>query len=67
MQKDISRVRSQWNELIVPGLKIRSLGIHQDQLKSLLQTFEHKPEILITTETWLSENDPFNRFELDDY
>ena len=51
----------------VLGLNIKSFGFHHDQLKILLKTFERKPEILIITETWLTENDPLDRFELDDY
>ena len=50
----------------VLGLNIRSLGFHHDQLKILLETFERKPEIVIITETWLTENDPLDRFELDE-
>ena len=67
MQEDISRVESQWNEVNVVGLNIRFLGFHHDQIKILLEAFERKPEILIITETWLTENDPADRFELDDY
>ena len=66
MHKDISRVESQWSEVNVLGLNIRSLGFHHDQLKILLETFEREPEILIITKTWLTENDPFDRFELDE-
>ena len=67
MHKNTSRIESQWNEVNVLGLNIRSLGFHHDQLKILFETFERKPEKLIITETWLTENDPIDRFELDDY
>ena len=67
MHEYTSRVESQCNEVNVLGLNIRSLGFHHDQLKKVLETFECKPEILIITETWLTENDSLERFELDDY
>ena len=53
----------------VLGRNIRALGFHHDQLKILLETFERERnnDIMIITEIWLPENDPFDRFEWDDY
>ena len=53
----------------VLGRNIRALGFPHDQLKILLETFERERnnDIKIITEIWLPENDPFDRFEWDDY
>ena len=42
------------------GLNIRPLGFHHDEITILLSTFEHKPDVLILTETWIAENDPLD-------
>ena len=67
MTNDISQFESRMNEVNVLGLNIRSLGFHHDQLKILLETLERKPEIVILPETWLTENDPLDELDLDEY
>ena len=47
------------------------LGFHHDQLKKFLEFLEQKPEILLFTESWLTDNNfligaiLMNTFQLD--
>ena len=67
MHKDISWDENQWNEVNVLESKIGSLGFHHGQMKILFETFGRKPEIMIIKETWLTDNNPLDRFEMDEY
>ena len=49
------------------GLNIHSLRFHQPGLALLLNTMTSKPDIIILTETWLTENDPIDKLNIKGY
>ena len=51
----------------VLGLNIQSLRFHHPELVLLLETLSNKPEAIILTETWLTENDPLTKLNIDGY
>ena len=48
------------------GLYIQCLRYHKDELKVLLETLGHKPDILALTETWVAEEDRAEEYTLTD-
>ena len=67
MRNGISQVRNRLTYVIVLGIKIRSLGFYHDQFKKFLETPEGKPELMVNTEFWLTDTDPLDRYDLDEY
>ena len=51
----------------VLGLNVQSLRFHHPELILLLETLSNKPEAIILTETWLTENDPLTKLNIDGY
>ena len=49
------------------ALNIRSLRYHHDDLLVKLQDYEETPELILLTETWLTENDPLKEYHIDSY
>ena len=49
------------------GLNIQSLRFHQPDLALLLDTMTSKPDIILLTETWLTENDPIDKLNIKSY
>ena len=49
------------------GMNIRSLSKHLNELEILLQTLEHKPEIIAITESWMTESDDMEDFNITGY
>ena len=49
------------------GMNIRSLGKHLSELEVLLETMEHKPEIIAITESWMTQSDDMEDFNITDY
>ena len=49
------------------GLNIRSIRYHHDDLLVKLQDYEETPELILLTETWLTENDPLKEYHIDGY
>ena len=52
---------------IILGLKIQCLRYHKDELTVLLETIDHKPDILALTEIWIEEEDSAEKYTLRDY
>ena len=55
---DVDQSLTQSRLYTLQGLNIRSLGFYHDEVKILLNTFEHRPVVLALTETLIAENDP---------
>ena len=49
------------------GLNIQSLRFHQPDLVLLLDTMTSKPDIILLTETGLTENDPIDKLNIKSY
>ena len=49
------------------GLNVQSLRFHQPDLALLLDTMTSKPDIILLTETWLTENDPIDKLNIKSY
>ena len=49
------------------GLNVQSLRFHQPDLALLLDTMTSKPDIILLTETWLTENDPIDKLNIKRY
>ena len=49
------------------GRYIKSLGKHLNELEILLQTLEHRTEIIALTESWMTESDDMGDFNITDY
>ena len=49
------------------GLNIRSLRYHHDDLLVKLQDYKETPDLILLTETWLTENDPLKEYHIDGY
>ena len=49
------------------GLNVQSLRFHQTDLALLLDTMTSKPDIILLTETWLTENDPIDKLNIKSY
>ena len=48
-------------------LNIQSLRNHHDQLKFLVASLKWQPSVVALCDTWLSDNDPLELFNLDGY
>ena len=48
-------------------LNIQSLRNHHDQLKVLIASLKWQPCVVALCETWLSDNDPLELYNLDGY
>ena len=51
----------------VLGMNIRSLGLHLNELKIFLGSFANKPDIIAITDTWMTENDDPDNYNLEGY
>ena len=49
------------------GLNVQSLRFHQPDLALLLDTMTSKPDIILLTETWVTENDPIDKLNIKSY
>ena len=49
------------------GLNVQSLRFHQPDLALLLDTMTSKLDIILLTETWLTENDPIDKLNIKSY
>ena len=49
------------------GMNKRSLGLHLNELKILLGSFANIPDIIAITESWLTENDDPENYNLEGY
>ena len=47
------------------GINIRSLGLHLHELKILQGSFENKPDLLALAESWMTESDDPENFNLE--
>ena len=53
--------------MLYPSATIKSLRNHHDHLKVLIETMESKPALVALCETWLSDNDTKDLYQLDGY
>ena len=49
------------------GPNIQSLRFHQPDLDLFFGTITSKPDIILLTETWLTENDPIDKLNIESY
>ena len=50
-----------------PRTKHKVFNYHQDDLKTLLETFRTKPDLLALTETWMTEDEDRETYNLKDH
>ena len=48
-------------------LSLQSTRAHHDQLSVLIESFDNKPALIGSTETWLSDNVPIGIYNLKGY
>ena len=65
LEKQVSRASPA--ETTFLGLNIRSLIYHHDDVLVKLQDYEETPELILLTDTWLTENDPLKEYHIDGY